>query len=129
MILRRVAMVAVGLAMATSIGLAGLTTATAATPKTLNLTTGPWTLTVNGRGCEVLTFHLREGTFVADDFGDAGVWSGGRSSIGLSWTAGPDVGLLFSGSYVSSSMSYKGSFGGWGFGLEGKLVEGAKAGC
>jgi hypothetical protein len=132
MILRRAALMAAGLAMATGVGLAGVSTATAATPQTLHLTAGPWTLNVKGGGCEVLTFTFTSGSsgnFTADRFSDAGVWAGGGGAIALSWTAGGDTGLLFSGIYQSSPVEFKGSFGGAVSGTHGKLARGATAGC
>jgi hypothetical protein len=133
MILRRAALIAAGLAMTAGVGLAGVSTASAASPQTLHLTTGPWTLNVKGGGCEILSFTFTgntSGGFTADFAGDSGVWAGGGNAVALSWTAGGDTGLLFSGSLVSSSpVTYKGSFGGTGAGLHGKLTKGAKAGC
>jgi hypothetical protein len=130
MILRRVALIAAGLAMATGVGLAGVTTASAATPHAKqNITPGNWTLFVTGAGCEVDSF-TSSGTFSTTEFGgDAGNWAGGGSAIALAWTAGSDTGLLFSGTYIKSSNSFRGKFGGFGFGLSGKLVQGARAGC
>jgi hypothetical protein len=131
-----------GLAMATSIGFAGVGMASDATPlkvapaigtpaavSALTITPGLWTLSVKGGGCEVLTF-TSTGTFSTTEFaGDAGSWATGGTSIAMSWTAGNDTGLLFSGTYVSSPVSYKGGFGGTAFGDKGKLVKGATSGC
>jgi hypothetical protein len=139
--MRRATILTAGLAMATSIGFAGVgmasatplkvapATATSAASSALKITPGQWTLSVKGGGCEILTF-TSTGTFSTTEFnGDAGSWAGGGSTIALSWTAGNDTGLLFSGAFVSSPVSYKGSFGGTAFGDKGKLVMGATSGC
>jgi hypothetical protein len=143
MILRRAALVAAGLAMSAGVGLAGVGTASAAgggltgtansvaaaAPATKHLTPGTWTVKVHLAGCEVISIATN-GTFTADKFSDSGVWAGGGNSVALSWTAGSDTGLLFSGAYQATSpVSYKGSYGGSGFGLKGSLVKGALPDC
>ena len=112
--LRRTAVTVAGLAMATSFGLAGAGTASAAAP-TLKVKPGSqWTLEDHGiegtGGCEVDTM-ASNGTFTSDLFGDSGTWSGGGSTITVTWTAGSDNGTIFTGTFTKTSRKeYTGSF-------------------
>jgi hypothetical protein len=139
---RRATLIGAGLAMATSIGLAGADMASAATPlfpadgtstaqpAAQKLSPGSWTYVVKRGGCEVLAITA-SGTFTADRSGDAGIWAGGGSTVALSWTAGGEMGSIFSGLFVSSPVEYKGSANGGpaSFGTKAKLVKGALTGC
>jgi hypothetical protein len=143
MILRRAALMAAGLAMAGSVGLVGATAASAGTNTGLVGTSaasagtnasllGTYTVEVTGGSCEVIS--AASGSFTADNFGDSGITAGGGNakvggnSVALSWTAGGDTGLLFSGAKVSST-TWKGSFNFGGTFFKGKLVKGAVSGC
>ena len=44
-------------------------------------------------------------------FGDSGAWSGGGATITVTWTAGQDDALVFSGTFTKTPIKeYKGSF-------------------
>ena len=75
-------------------------------------------------------FTLAGKTFVSDLAGDAGTFTGGGSSVPftMTWTAGGDAGLTFSGHFVSSPKEFKGNFGGL-FTAKGKVVSGEVSGC
>jgi hypothetical protein len=103
---QRAAMVATGIAMATRIGLAGAGTASAAAPALKIKPFSTWTIEFkHGKvgTCEQVSFNTFVNTFVADDAGDAGTWSGGGSAISMAWTAGPDIGATFTGHFVSTT--------------------------
>jgi hypothetical protein len=122
----RWAMVASGLAMATSFGLTGAGIASAAAPALKIKPGATWTLEIKGAGCEQEVFQSN-GAFASKD-GDAGIWSGGGSTISLSWTTGVIAGLSFNGHFVSTTtpVGYKGALGGLRTG-HAKLVKGAVA--
>src|ERR1700685_1142560 len=84
MVGRRAGMVAKGMAMATSLGLAGAGSTSAAAPALKIKAGAVWTLKGNEGGpCEQEVF-ASNGTFAAatqHGGGDAGTWSGGKSSI------------------------------------------------
>jgi hypothetical protein len=111
---RRMAVIGGGLAMAVSFGLAGVGVASAAAP-TLKVKPGSkWTLEDHGiehtGGCEVDTMSPN-GTFTSDLFGDSGTWSGGGSTITVTWTTAQDRGVIFSGTFTTTPVKeYKGSF-------------------
>jgi hypothetical protein len=143
MILRRASLMAAGLAMAGSVGLLGASAASAATNTGLSGASaasaatnaglsGTYTVEVTGGSCEVIS--AGGGSFTADNFGDSGITAGGGKakvggkSVALSWTAGGDTGLLFSGAKVSST-AWKGSFTLAGSFFKGQLVKGAVSGC
>jgi hypothetical protein len=124
---RRVAVLAAGLAMATSVGLAGAGAASAASPAALNInkTHSVWTVEVHKpgeRGCELVQFLFPGHTFWSPQQNDAGTWSGGNSTLAMTWTSGADAGETFSGHFVSSPEAYKGNMGGTAIGLKGKLT-------
>ena len=126
---RRVAVLAAGLAMTAGVGLAGVGAASAAATPKLHLTATPWTFKVDhSTFCEVLNFNLQNLMFSSPN-GDHGNWAGGGSTLALAWTGGPDSGLLFSGSFVSSSMSYKGSLNDLSQSDKAKVVQGSVGGC
>ncbi len=127
--LRRAAVIAAGLAVSASFGLAGAGMASAASPALNIKAHSIWTVEVKGEGCELVQFTDAGHTFVSDVGGDAGTWTGGNATLGLKWTAGGDTGLKFSGNFVASPEQYKGKFGGIGAGLKGKVVLGEKSGC
>ena len=54
---------------------------------------------------------LRTDTFTSDLFGDSGTWSGGGATITVTWTAGQDNTLVFTGTFTKTPRrEYKGSF-------------------
>ncbi len=130
--LRRVAVLAAGLAMTASVGPAAVGTASAATPAVLHIEAGSkWTAKINlgdGSGaCEVDTFAANH-TFTSD-FRDKGTWSGGGNKVAMIWTKGY-VGVTFSGSYTTTPRhEYIGRFGGPTAGDKGRLIKGAIAPC
>lgn len=86
--LRRVAVLAAGIAMTASVGLAGVSTASAASPAPHIKNGSQWTAEVNGGGgCEVNTFAANH-TFHGGLYGDKGLWCGGGNKITMTWTAG-----------------------------------------
>ncbi len=110
--LRRAAVTAAGLAMATSFGLAGAGVASAAAPALKIKPNAIWTLEIKGvPGCEHDQFSTATHTFVSDNFADSGTWSSGVGTISMVWTTGADNGLTFSGHSVSTTtpVEYKGS--------------------
>ncbi len=112
--LRRAVVVVGGLAMATSLGLAGVGVASAAVPALKVKPGSQWTLEYHGvegtGGCEVDRM-ASNGTFTSDLYGDSGTWSGGGSTITMTWTAGDDSGVTFSGTFTKTpTKEYKGSF-------------------
>ena len=111
MTLRRGAVIAAGLAMATSFGLAGAGMASAAAPALKIKSGATWTLEVKNAGCEQDHFNTTTHRFTADLGGDKGTWSGGGSTISMTWTGGVSSGVTFSGHYVSTTrpVEYKGS--------------------
>jgi hypothetical protein len=107
MTIRRVAMVATGLAMAGSFGLGGAATSGATG---LKITPGShWTSETKNHGCEIETFKAN-GTFKSDD-GNTGTWSGGGKTVTMTWTSGPPNGLVFNGTFTKSpTKRYVGTF-------------------
>jgi hypothetical protein len=130
--LRPVALLATGLAMTASIGLAGAGATSAASPEELHIKAGSmWTAKINlgdgGGACEVDTFSANH-TFTSD-FRDRGTWSGGGNKVAMIWTKGY-VGLTFSGTYTTTPRhEYIGTFGGPAAGDKGRLIKGAIAPC
>jgi hypothetical protein len=112
--LRRSAAMVSGLAMATSLGLAGAGVASAAAPALKVKPGSHWTFEDHGiehtGGCEVDRMSAN-GTFRSDLFGDSGTWSGGGTTITMTWTAGDDHGVVFTGTFTSTTRvkEYKGS--------------------
>jgi hypothetical protein len=125
---RRVAVLAAGLAMTTSVGLVGAGAASAST-QVQRLTPGSeWTLEDTGFVCEVDTFSAGH-TFTSDRYGDSGTWSGGRKTIKMTWTSGSDTGLTFSGTFTKTPFKdYFGPLGGTRSGT-GRLAKGPIAAC
>jgi hypothetical protein len=110
---RQVAVLAAGLAMTESVGLAGIGAASAMSPALHVGGKYPlWTLEVKGVGCEVDFFQTEpEPEFFADnDTGDGGLWSGGGRTITTDFVEGTNGGSVFSGNFVSSTtpVEYKG---------------------
>ena len=90
---------------------------------------GVWTVMVPaGVGCEVQTFAPGY-TWTADDYGDAGTYSGGNNTISEDFTAGEDAGGTFTATYSKSDKDYfgTGNFDGMSFPVT--LVKGAQSGC
>jgi hypothetical protein len=124
---RRAAVIAAGFAMATSFGLAGAGTASAALPA-LKIANGAiWTIEVFGGGCQQEKFNTTSHHFKGVNPMYVGTWSGGGKAISMVWAGVNDQGLTFGGSFVSSPKSYIGSFGGPLTGETGQLVKGAVA--
>jgi hypothetical protein len=89
---------------------------------------GVWTLTIVGAGCEVQTFAPGY-TWTADDFGDAGTYSGGNTTISEDFTAGEDAGGTFTAAYSKSDKDYSGTGTFEGMSFPVTLVKGAQSGC
>ena len=131
--LRRAAVIAAGLAMATSFGFAGAGMASAAAPA-LKIKPGAiWSMEYNVGSNPCLQNHFEvtsktSGGFNDEDF-DQGTWSGGGSTIKMKWTAGTFEGWTFKGTYTTTPVKeYVGSFGGGGAGVTGQLVKGVPPG-
>jgi hypothetical protein len=125
--LRRAAVIAAGLAMATSFGLAGAGMAAAAAALKVR-PSSHWTVEVTGGLCEVDTFN-GDGSFATTEFRcDSGVWRGGASTLVMKWTHGNDKGEKFSGVFFTHPKEYAGNFTGI-FDFGGPVVKGAVAGC
>ena len=129
--LRRTAVIAAGLAVATSFGLAGAGMATAAAP-TLKIKNGAiWTIEVNGGGCQQDKFNTTTLRFKAVNplfGGDKGTWTGGGSGNAvMTWTHGSDAGGHFSGGFQvgSSPKEYEGTYVNGDFIATAWLVKGA----
>ena len=122
-------MIASALAMATSFGLAGAAVASAASPAAVNInkTHSVWTVEIHKpgeRGCELVQFMFPGHTFYGVEQDDTGTWSGGGSTLAMTWTSGPTDGETFSGHFVSSPEAYKGNMGGTAIGFKGKVTPG-----
>ncbi len=108
---RRAAMAATSIAVATSVGLAGAGVASAAAPAIKIKPGAIWTLEEKEfSACEQDVFSP-DGTFAATDDhfpGDAGTWTGGKSTISMTFTAGFDKGVSFIGSFDSAKGFYTG---------------------
>ena len=122
---RRATMLVTGIALATSFGLTGAAMASAAAPALKIKPGSEWTLEDHGiehtGGCEVDTM-ASNGTFISDLFGDSGTWSGGGTMLTMTWTAGSDDGVVFTGTFVKTPRNeYKGTFS---TGDSGLLIKG-----
>ncbi len=126
---RRTTSAAALVALATSLGLAGAGTASAAAPASHIKDGVTWTVVEKRSGCEHVVF-ASNGTFVAPSSGgDAGIWNGGGSTITMTWTSGLDTGLTFRGAYISAKGLYKGTMSGT-VDVDAKLVSGVPTkGC
>lgn len=118
-----------GLAVLMSTGLSGVASG-ATVPKFVN-PGSVWTIQVNGGGCEVMSFLAgATNTFTADSFGDSGTYTGGGDVITVTWTAGVDAGVVFTGKYSFASGTYTGPIGAGSAGpFMATLTPGASAGC
>ncbi len=129
--LRRVTVLAAGLAMTASVGLAGAGAASAASPA-LHIKPGAmWSFVVKGERsfCEQDTFSSN-GTFTADKYNDSGTWTGGGKTITVNWTAGSGSPSTFTGTFRKTPVAeYKGTAVFMGHTFSVKLIEGALAGC
>ena len=124
--LRRAAVIATGLAMATSFGLAGAGTASAAAPALKIKPFATWTLELKPAGCELASFNTFVNTFVTDETpSGSGNWSGGGSTIKMVWTVGDNTGLSFKGHFVSTTkpVEYQGTASEDGNSVKAKLVK------
>lgn len=128
---RPAAMVAIGMTIATTLGLTGAGMASAAAPA-LKVKPGAttWTMVIGGGlACEVDTFNTTTHHFTSDAVGDRGTWSGGGSTISMLWKKGGDAGATFSGTFMKTPVrGYTGTFGGTLAGAAGTLVKGV-LGC
>lgn len=118
-----------GLAVLMSAGLSGVASG-ATVPKFVN-PSSVWTIQVNGGSCEVMSFVAgTTNTFTADSFGDSGTYAGGGDVITITWTAGEDSGVVFSGKYSFASGTYEGTIGDASAGaFMATLSPGATVGC
>lgn len=89
-----------------------------------------WTLSVVGGGCEVQTF-TGGGTWTADDYGDAGTFTGGQSTITeiITTSAVDDKGDTVSASWSKSLKEFTGTGVFRGKTDAVTLVKGALNGC
>jgi hypothetical protein len=128
MTLRRAGVIAAALTMATSFGLAGAGTTSAATPAHKIKPNATWTVEAGGAGCEQAVFNTTTHHFTSDRFDDKGTWSGGRSTLGMTWKAGTHSGVTYRGDFVSTTtpVEYKGlANDGNGITIRTKVVKGA----
>ena len=111
MMVRRAAMVASGIALTASVGLAGAGVASAAASTQQHIKDGSeWTVEPHGASlCDVATFHS-DGTFTGS-FGDSGLWSTFSSGNELVMIFAPSDGLTlkFNGEYIQASKEYSGT--------------------
>ena len=130
--MRRAALVASGIAMATSLGLTGAGAASASAPASEIHIGATWTFEPNGHGCEEDVFHAGH-TFTTDEAHvRSTLWSTSGPKIELFWKIGKTTEVEFDGHQVSSAnpAEYRGKV----IGLSTKpvtafLVEGGVAGC
>jgi hypothetical protein len=127
--LRRAAVIAAGLAMATSFGLSSVGKGSASVPALKIKPFATWTVEFKqGKlgSCELVSFNTFVNTFVADHDGEAGTWSSGRSTISMTWTVGPDAGLTFAGHFVSTTtpVEFRGAASNVGYSVKTMLVKG-----
>jgi hypothetical protein len=125
---RRVTVMATGIALTSSVGLMGAGVASSATPALHIKNDGQWTLLTSLNTCENLVFESN-GTFVGDQDGDMGKWSGGARTLSIKWTAGVDSGLKFKGTYNKMYGAYYGTLGGTEEGQTGAVGPGPTQGC
>jgi hypothetical protein len=97
-----------------SLGITGASVATA-TAASAQTSVSPviygsqWTVYDYSNGaCENIIFYA--GTFIADQFRDAGRFTGGGSTIQMRWTRGLDRGTTFAGVYSRAGRGYYGFF-------------------
>jgi hypothetical protein len=125
---RRAGVIAAGLSMATSFGLAGAGTTSAATPAHKIKPNATWTVEAGNAACEQAVFNTTTHHFTSDRFGDKGTWSGGGSKLSMTWKAGTHSGVTYSGDFVSTTtpVEYKGlANDGNGITIRTKVVKGA----
>ena len=103
--MRRVALMAAGLSLIATLGLAG--PASAKARKRTPLKPGEvWTILpgvylaypLHGRACEQITVGPNH-TWTANELGDAGTYTNHKKKVALDWTAGEDRGLIFTGTW------------------------------
>jgi hypothetical protein len=122
---RKTAVAGLGIIMAAVAWTGGVASATQPTSK---ITAGSkWTIVFKGGGCEVQTFGSK-GTWIADQYKDAGTYGVDGRTLDEQWTKGADKGLSFDALYNKAQHDYKGQFGGTAAG-SGKLVKGAEPNC
>ncbi len=114
--------------MATTFGLAGAGTTSAATQAHKIKPNATWTVEAGGAGCEQAIFNTTTHHFTSDRFDDKGIWSGGGSKLSITWKAGTHSGVTYSGGFVSTTtpVAYKGlANDGNGITIKTKVVKGA----
>jgi hypothetical protein len=128
-LLRRVAVLAAGLAMTTSLGLAVVDSASAASPA-LHIKPGSlWMIKSERGGCENETFEA-DHTFSADRYGDSGTWSGSGATVSMRWTAGTDTGVTFGGTFTTTPVrNYVGFLHSMTARAHAHLIKGSVPGC
>jgi hypothetical protein len=100
---RRAAMIGTGVVLVTSLGLSGVSIASAAAPAGKIKQGATWTMEVTGGFCLYETFATTTHRFksAATGANDKGTWSGGGSTITMTWTKGSNEGLLFKGAWTT----------------------------
>lgn len=81
-----------------------------------------WAIERIGGTCAILTF--KSGSWTSDMGGNAGSADLSGTKLVLTWTAGSNKGLTFTGTYAAPTGSYTGTFGGTSSGA-GQLEPGA----
>jgi hypothetical protein len=126
MVLRGTAAIAAGLVMTASVGVGGLSAASASAPA-LHVEPGSnWRAEPISGGCELEIFSAN-GTFASED-GAGGKWSGGGETISMIWTR-RTKGLVFVGTItqnVHGTPEYRGRFSYDGFVFRGQLIDGSR---
>ncbi len=125
--LRRVGVVAAGLAMMASVGSLGASAASAASSAVHVEPGSTWRALIYDGGCEAETFWAN-GTFVSRGI-DAGRWSGGGKTISMKWTRGVRGLTFFGGDYTYTKHGdpeYRGKFSIEGYVFKGELAKGSR---
>jgi hypothetical protein len=129
-VIRQAVVTVAGLAVGASVGFVGAGVSSAASPDLHVKPNSIWTFIVKAvPGCEEDQLDVATHTFTADGFADSGIWSGGGTSIAMTWTTGANDGLIFSGHFArtATAVEYRGSVN--DANLKAKLVKGPVAGC
>ena len=123
--MRRLAAIVAGLALVTSLALAGAGAASATFPA-IHVTNGSKWKAIANDGCfEILTF-ASTGTFTGSRGHDKGTWSGGGKQLIVTWTVGKGAGLEFSLTYTKTPIhEYTGTYTYEGSSGPAALIEGA----
>jgi hypothetical protein len=129
--------VATEIAFATSLGVSGVSIASAAASAAKIKSGATWTLEPPVLGlCYKVTFNTSTHRFTSftdnavDPGYGKGTWSGGGSTISLVWTKGDGKGMGFSGTFTSTPIkSYQGEITDHSQFYDGFLVKGSAGGC